>query len=155
MKNALFYIYPTPPSLLDTEIDNDLVREPKRIKLSESSDLIKSTYLWHLRLGHISLDRIKRLVRDGPLQASAIGSLPTCESCIEGKMTKRPFTAKGRRATELLELVHSDVCDPLSIQARGGYEYFVTFTDVTQDMVLSICSNTNPRPLTYLRFFGL
>ena len=129
MKNALFYIYPTPPSLLDTEIDNDLVREPKRIKLSESSDLIKSTYLWHLRLGHISLDRIKRLVRDGPLQASAIGSLPTCESCIEGKMTKRPFTAKGRRATELLELVHSDVCGPLSTQARGGYEYFVTFTD--------------------------
>ena len=67
MKNALFYIYPTQPSLLDTEIDNDLIREPKRIKLSESSDLTKSTYLWHLRLGHISLDRINRLVRDGPL----------------------------------------------------------------------------------------
>ena len=129
MKNALFYIYPTQPSLLDTEIDNDLIREPKRIKLSESSDLTKSTYLWHLRLGHISLDRIKRLVRDGPLQASAIGSLPTCESCIEGKMTKRPFSDKGRRATELLELVHSDVCGPLNQQARGGYEYFVTFTN--------------------------
>ena len=68
-------------------------------------------------------------MRDDPLQASAIGSLPTCESCIEGKMTKRPFTAKGRRATELLELVHSNVCGPFSTQARGGYEYFVTFTD--------------------------
>ena len=50
--------------------DNNIVREPKRIKLSKSSDLIKSTYRWHLRLGHISLDRIKRLVWDGPLQAS-------------------------------------------------------------------------------------
>ena len=29
----------------------------------------------------------------------------------------------------MLELVHSDVCGPLSIQARGGYEYFITFTD--------------------------
>ena len=68
-------------------------------------------------------------------------------------MTKRPFSDKGRRATELLELVHSDVCGPLNQQARGGYEYFVTFT--TQDMGLSICLNTNPRPLTYLRSLGL
>ena len=44
-------------------------------------------------------------------------------------MTKRPFCDKGRRATELLELVYSDVCGPLSQQARGGYEYFITFTD--------------------------
>ena len=44
-------------------------------------------------------------------------------------MTKRPFNAKGRRAQDLLELVHSDVCGPMSIQARGGYEYFITFTN--------------------------
>ena len=54
---------------------------------------------------------------------------PICESCLEGEMTKRPFNAKGRRAQELLELVHSDVCDLMSIQARCGYEYFITFTD--------------------------
>ena len=41
MNNVLFYIYLTQLSLLDTEIDNDLVREPKKIKLSDSSDLIK------------------------------------------------------------------------------------------------------------------
>ena len=29
----------------------------------------------------------------------------------------------------MLELEHSDVCGPLSIQAKGGYEYFITFTD--------------------------
>ena len=44
-------------------------------------------------------------------------------------MTKRPFNATGHRANELLELVHLDVCGPMSIQARGGYEYFITFTD--------------------------
>ena len=52
-----------------------------------------------------------------------------CESCLEGKMTKRPFNAKGRRAQELLELVHMDVCGLMSTQAKGGYEYFITFTD--------------------------
>ena len=44
-------------------------------------------------------------------------------------MTKWPFSAKGRRAQDLLELIHSDVCGPISIQARGGYEYFITFID--------------------------
>ena len=33
-------------------------------------------------------------------------------------MTKRPFNAKGRRAHELLELVHIDVCGPMSTQAK-------------------------------------
>ena len=44
-------------------------------------------------------------------------------------MTKRPFLAKGERSKEPLQLVHSDVCDALSVQARGCYEYFITFID--------------------------
>ena len=43
-------------------------------------------------------------------------------------MTKRPFNAKGNRTKDLLELVHSDVCGLMSIQVKGGYEYFITFT---------------------------
>ena len=82
-----------------------------------------------MRLGRINLNRIKRLVSDGPLSDLKVDDLPTCESCLEGKMTKRLFTTKGTRATECLGLIHSDVCGPMSIQARGGYEYFITFTD--------------------------
>ena len=44
-------------------------------------------------------------------------------------MTKRSFTAKGNGATKQLGLVHTDVYGPISVQARGGYEYFITFTD--------------------------
>ena len=44
-------------------------------------------------------------------------------------MTKRPFKAKGNRATKRLGLVHTDVCELMNVQARGGYEYFITFTD--------------------------
>ena len=29
----------------------------------------------------------------------------------------------------MLELVHTDVCGSMSTQAKGGYEYFITFTD--------------------------
>ena len=55
--------------------------------------------------------------------------MEVCESCLEGKMTKRPFPTKGNRTNALLELVHIDVCGPINIIARGGYEYFITFND--------------------------
>ena len=29
----------------------------------------------------------------------------------------------------MLELIHTDVCGPMSTQAKGGYEYFITFTN--------------------------
>ena len=55
--------------------------------------------------------------------------MEVCESCLDGKMTKRPFPAKGNRTNALLELVHTDVCGPINIRSRGGYEYFITFID--------------------------
>ena len=44
-------------------------------------------------------------------------------------MTKSPFAKSCERASKLLELIHSDVCGPMSTTARGGYQYFMTFTD--------------------------
>ena len=44
-------------------------------------------------------------------------------------MTKSLFNKKGERASDLLGLIHTDVCGPLSTLSRGGYSYFVTFTD--------------------------
>ena len=29
----------------------------------------------------------------------------------------------------LLEIIHTDVYGPMSVEARGGYRYFLTFTD--------------------------
>src|SRR6266496_6162853 len=33
------------------------------------------------------------------------------------------------RATNLLEIMHTDVCGPMSVEARGRYRYFLNFTD--------------------------
>ena len=42
-------------------------------------------------------------------------------------MTKRPFFEKGYRAKETLELVHTYLCGPMNVKARGGYKYFISF----------------------------
>ncbi|KAL4285029.1 hypothetical protein GQ457_16G019150 [Hibiscus cannabinus] len=44
-------------------------------------------------------------------------------------MTKALFSGKGERSSDSLGLIHSDVCGPMNTQARGGYQYFITFTD--------------------------
>jgi hypothetical protein len=56
-------------------------------------------------------------------------SYETCRSCLLGKMTKAPFTGQGERASDLLGLIHTDMCGPLNIPARGGLHYFIRFTD--------------------------
>ena len=56
-------------------------------------------------------------------------SLDTCEPCLMGKMTKTLFSETMERANDLLEIIHTNVCGPMSVEARGGYRYFLTFID--------------------------
>jgi len=72
---------------------------------------------------------MKRLHDDGLLTSFDFESYETCESCLLGKMTKASFIGFPERASDLLELVHTDVCGPMSTTARGGFQYFITFTD--------------------------
>ena len=44
-------------------------------------------------------------------------------------MTKAPFAGHSERAIDLLGLLHTDVYGLISSIARGGYQYFITFTD--------------------------
>jgi hypothetical protein len=53
----------------------------------------------------------------------------TCEPCLLGKMTRTPFSGTVDRAFDLLGIIHTDVCGPMSVATRNGYCYFVTFND--------------------------
>ena len=84
--------------------------------------------LWHRRLGHISQKRIDRLVIEGVLQSFDVRDIEKCVSCIKGKNTRT--RGKGSsRATELLQLIHTDTCGPFPIATRNGHRYFITFID--------------------------
>ena len=125
LMDNVYIINPVSPSLQQNELNNTNVLPCKRKEPSQ----MNQTYLWNLRLGHINLKLVSRLVQNGPLGSLGLQALLVCESCLEGKITRRPFTAKGYRAKEQLELVHSDLCGPMTIQASGGFEYFITLID--------------------------
>ena len=105
----------------DTHIHNI---ETKRVRVNNDSAI----FLWPCRLGHIGVKRMKKLHSDGLLESLDFESLDTCEPCLMGKMTKNPFSGTMEHASDLLEIIHTDVCGPMSVEARGGYCYFVTFT---------------------------
>ncbi|KAL0291585.1 UNVERIFIED_CONTAM: hypothetical protein Sradi_7021800 [Sesamum radiatum] len=89
----------------------------------------ENAQIWHARLDHIFKDRIRRLVDTKSLEIDDLDHLLTCESCLKEKMTKKPFVGQSVIAKGLLDLVHTNVCGPLSIPARGGFSYFITLTD--------------------------
>ena len=98
--------------------------DAKRYKVSNYT----ATYLWHCRLGHIGVKRMKKLHKNGFLESLDYESFDACNPCLMGKMTKTPFSRTMERASDLLEIIHTDVCSPMSVDARGGYRYFLTFT---------------------------
>ena len=97
--------------------------ETKRCKVNNDSAF------WHCRLGHIGVKRMKKLHADGLLESLDYESFDACEPCLVGKMTKTPFSGTMEQATDLLKIIHIDVCNPMSVEARGGYHYFLIFID--------------------------
>ena len=52
-------------------------------------------------------------------------SFDTCEPCLMGKMTKTPFSGTMERDSVLLEIMHTDVCCPMSIDVVVGIVIFL------------------------------
>ena len=118
---------PNEHSLLDLDRSDTHIHniDAKRCKVDNDS----ANYLWHYRLGHIGVKRMKKLHADGLLESLDYKSLGACKPCLMGKMTKTSFSGTMEQATDLLEIIHIDVCGPMSVKARGEYRYFLTFTD--------------------------
>ena len=92
-----------------------------------------SLKLWHYRFGHLGMENIMKLVNDklveGMDNATDLTSV-ICEACIMGKQHRCPYPkGSAERATEPFQLIHSDVCGPMSTTSLGGSRYYVTFID--------------------------
>ena len=127
MNKTLYGYTPNENGSLDLDRSNTHIHniEAKKCKVNNDS----ATYLWHCRLGHIGVKRMKKPHGDGLLKSLDYESLDACEPCLLGKMTKTPFSETMDRPTDLLEIIHTDVCGSMNIEARDRYRYFLTFTD--------------------------
>ena len=74
--------------------------------------------------GHISKDRIERLVKNGISKHLNFTDFEICVDCIKVKQIKH--TMKGVTSnSELLKIIHSDICEN-PIPYFTGQRYFTT-----------------------------
>ena len=87
----------------------------------------KSFLLWHKRLGHISKERVNRLIKADILPPPDSNDAENCIDCVRGKLTK--VKKKGAtRSQNPLEIIHTDISGPYSTTLCGN-KYFITFID--------------------------
>jgi hypothetical protein len=78
--------------------------------------------LWHERLDHLNMVSLKEL--DAMVDGMNFEEVPLhhiCETCIKGKHQRTSFPKDGAtKVSQLLEIVHTDVCGPMRPTLHGG-----------------------------------
>ena len=87
-----------------------------------AASTISDVELWHQRYGHLNQNDLMLLQKK-----SMVEGLPVikndhieCDACALGKRHQNEFlNYEEKRQTELLELIHTDVCGPMQARSLG------------------------------------
>ncbi|KAG6396851.1 hypothetical protein SASPL_143008 [Salvia splendens] len=118
--NRLFKIMATKYSMVATE---------ECLKTTTMDDL----QLWHRRYGHLNYKGLRTLKYQNMVRG--IPHLNTegaekCVSCLVGKQHRESIPKKSLwRSSRRLQLVHSDICGPISPTSNSDKRYILTFID--------------------------
>ena len=96
-----------------------------------SEDTTKE-WLWHSRLGHLNFHTLQEMSRKKSVEGLPPFVIPrkVCRSCVARKHHRTSFSKKSAfRATEPLELIHIDICGPITPTTLGGSRYFLLIMD--------------------------
>lgn len=91
-----------------------------------------STWLWHTRLGHVNFTALKSMVDKGIIEGVPKMVMPSepCEGCLVGKQSRKPYPSSTNfRAQKRLELIHGDLCGPVTPPTPAGNRYFMLLVD--------------------------
>ena len=88
--------------------------------------------LWHCRFGHNNkrdVQKLSKSVQGIKLHNSSF-SESFCDICAANKLNRKPPSSKmALRRSSKLELVYSDVRNPMETTSLGGHRYVVSFID--------------------------
>ncbi|CAI7826047.1 unnamed protein product [Closterium sp. NIES-54] len=98
--------------------------------------LSHQTLLWHHRLGHPSLPRLRGmasrvLVSGLPRSLTPLppGPAPTCVPCVEGRQRAAPHSSEFPPTEAPLQTLHMEVWGPARVRGQGHERYFLLVVD--------------------------
>ncbi|CAI7785791.1 unnamed protein product [Closterium sp. NIES-54] len=102
----------------------------------ECRRLTHDTLLWHHRLGHPSLSRLRSmhsrfLVAGLPRSLPALppSPAPPCIPCVEGRQCTAPHSSSFPPIEAPLQTLHLDVWGPARVRGQGHERYFLLVVD--------------------------
>lgn len=113
-------------------------------------------WLWHERYGHLHFDALWKLAKDEMVEGMPYLEHPhqLCTDCVTTKLKRRPFLAMAKRcADEILDLVHGDLCGPITPATPGGKTTFLLLIDDhSRYMWLTLLSSKSEALVVVQRF---
>ena len=115
------------------------------------------SYLWHLRLGHVSDAKLQVLCDILP-DVSTIHSNKDCTLCPIAKQKKIPFPSFNHLSKNAFDLIHCDVWGPFSHSTHNGFRYFLTIVDdatrSTWVYLMKTKSDTKPLLISFFKMIS-
>ncbi|XP_076881168.1 uncharacterized protein LOC143529223 [Bidens hawaiensis] len=96
---------------------------------------MKDDYL--LILGHLNFESMKQMVKTNMVigMPKVDQENQICDSCLVGKQTRKPFPKSANfRATRALELIHGDLCGPITLSTLVGNRKNVKLSTPSSDL---------------------
>ena len=110
---------------------------------------------WHARLGHIGKDSMSTMIkRDLVIGIPKISvEKETCSSCVLGKKTRHVFPkASSYRASSVHELIHGDLCGPITPSTPSKKRYIFVLIDDHSRYMWSILLMEKSEALGRIKF---
>jgi len=92
----------------------------------------EEAWVWHARFGHLHFAALRKMAKDGLVHGMPLMSQveQVCDACLVGKQRRAPFPQQALgRSTEPLQLLHGDICGPITPPTPSGNWYFLLLVD--------------------------
>lgn len=123
-----------------------------------SMPILDKSKLWHLRFGHLNVGSLTHMSKTQMVKGipSIDSTNQDCEACALGKHSRSSFPkGKAWRASQPLELVHTDVCGPMRMLSIGESKYILTFIDDFSRKAWVYFLNDNSQVFNNFKYFKL
>lgn len=94
--------------------------------------LVDKSKLWHSRMGHVNYGAMKLMSSNKMVHGMPEINQPdeVCVGCLMSKQTRQGFPKQVNfSAKGILELVHADLCGPITPDTSGGNKYVFMLID--------------------------